>query len=46
VTSVIIEKEEVIIKLKSELVVVKNQLELNDQKFTNQLLIEREKIEK
>jgi hypothetical protein len=41
-----IEKEEVIIKLKSELVVVKNQLELNDQKFTNQLLIEREKIEK
>jgi len=32
-----VEKEEVIIKLKSEIVLLKNKLELNEQKFESKL---------
>ena len=37
VTSVMVEKEEIIIKLKSEIVLLKNKLELNEEKFQNKL---------
>lgn len=33
VTSVMVEKEEIIIKLKSEIVLLKNKLELDEEKF-------------
>lgn len=37
VTSVMVEKEEIIIKLKSEIVLLKNKLELNEEKFQEKL---------
>jgi hypothetical protein len=37
VTQTMIDKEEMVIKLKSEIVLQKNMLELNEEKFQNKL---------
>ena len=39
VTAVMVDKEEIVIKLKSEIVLLKNKLELNEEKFKNKLEI-------
>ena len=36
-TAVMVDKEEIVIKLKSEIVLLKNKLELNEEKFKSKL---------
>ena len=45
VTSVMVEKEEIIIKLKSEIVLLTNKLELNEEKFQEKLEMQQRKLE-
>ena len=45
VTSVMVEKEEIIIKLKSEIVLLSNKLELNEEKFQEKLANQKRKLE-
>jgi len=40
-----VEKAENIIKLKSEIVLLKNRLELNEEKFQNKLELQKQKTE-
>eukprot|EP00347_Sterkiella_histriomuscorum_P013376 403364949 len=46
VTTVMVEKEEIIIKLKSEIVILKNLIEMNEKKFDTRLQTEQEKFQK
>ncbi|CDW76064.1 UNKNOWN [Stylonychia lemnae] len=46
ITSTMVEKEEIIIKLKSEIVILKNQMGVNDQRFEKRVLEERETYSK
>jgi len=39
-----VDKEEAVIQLKSEIVLMKNQLELNEEKFKNQLEMQEKKL--
>ena len=45
-TSIILEKEDIIVKLKSEIVLFKSQLDVNETKFDNKLSQEKQKQEK
>jgi|TARA_B110000285_G_C15131269_1_gene623753 hypothetical protein len=40
-----VDKEEIVIKLKSEIVLLKNKLELNEEKFKSKLEMQRKRLE-
>lgn len=45
VTAVMVDKEEIVIKLKSEIVLLKNKLELNEEKFKSKLEMQKKRLE-
>lgn len=45
VTAVMVEKEEEIIKHKSEIVLLKNKLEINEEKYAQKMEIQKKKLE-